>query len=154
MSADKSSPEIKALTAVVVDAEKKVAQARKRVTELTVEGLQTAAITETRQRLAKLDVEIRIKQDIAVKLKQERDTVQKLLNDRAAGGMNVTEMRQALEPQREMLAKVNRELQRLRVQSAGVTLSEATETDAKLDAILRELAALRKEVRELKEQKK
>ena len=53
-----------------------------------------------------------------------------------------------------MLSKINRELVRLRVQSVGVTFTEATDADTKLDAILRELAALRKEVRELKEQKK
>jgi hypothetical protein len=64
-------------------------------------------------------------------------------------------MYDAIKPQRKQLAKVMGHIVQLRLKRAGVVLPEApaTAADAKLDAILKELAALRKEVQELKQKK-
>ena len=62
-------------------------------------------------------------------------------------------MRQALVPQREALALVQRQLIRLRFQLDGFEPPPADATAAKLDLLIREVSELRKEVRELKERK-
>ena len=148
------APELLALTAKLAAATKQLAEERKRATANTVEALRATETTPTRQRLAKLAIDIKIKAAVRDKLKEERDEVKKQLDAGAGAAVNVGAMRQALEPQREALAKVNREILNVRMQRDGVTFTEATGAETKLDAILRELAALRKEVRELKEQKK
>lgn len=63
-------------------------------------------------------------------------------------------LRSAIEPQREALARVQRQIIITRAAQAGVTITEVNSTDTKLDAILRELVALRKDVQELKGQNK
>ena len=110
----------------------------------------------TRQRHRKVfcETDIQIKKESREKLKDERDGLQKLIDDATKGAINVEDLRKSLEPHREMLARIQREILVIQLQRDGLTLTEQTAADAKLDAILRELAALRKEVKELKEQKK
>ena len=145
---------IKELKADLSAIEQQLQERRKRLSAEVVEGLRAVASVAKRQRLAQLELDIQIKKAIRDKLKEERDAVKKQLDASTGGAVNVGAMRQALEPQREALAKVHREILNVRMQRDGVTFGEAAGAETKLDAILRELAALRKEVRELKEQKK
>lgn len=147
-------PLIKELKAGLAKAEKRVEEAREKATANAEALLQERERRATRQRIAKLQTEILIKKEICEKLKEERDALKKLLDQSVSGGIDTERMRKSLEPQREMLGRIQQQLLVLRAQRNGITLPAASATDAKLDQILRELAALRKEVQELKEQKK
>lgn len=105
------------------------------------------------QRIDDLETSVKIKNEILTKLKAERDTANKVVSVAAAAGVDIARMSAALDPQREALARVQREIQFLRAARDGITFTEASGTDAKLDAILKELAALRKDVQELKAKK-
>jgi RNA polymerase sigma factor (sigma-70 family) len=148
------TPEIKDMRTKIATVEKEYKAARERVTVDAAETLRAGDKAVKRQRLIQLDIDIQIKKEIREKLREERDAIKKLLDAGAGGDINLEEMRKSLEPQREVLARVQREILLMRVQRDGITLSDPMGTEAKLDAILRELATLRKEVKELKEQKK
>jgi RNA polymerase sigma factor (sigma-70 family) len=148
------TPKIADLKKFVATAEKRLEVARKRAAEEAAATLRASEGAKLRERLAKLDIEIKIKKEILAKLQAERNTVKKLLGDAATARMDDDLVRASLDEQRALLRAINQELQRLRLQRQGITLPEATTSDAKLDLILKELAALRKEVQELKAQKK
>jgi hypothetical protein len=65
----------------------------------------------------------------------------------------VDALRKAIQPARDVHARVQRELLLARLARDGIVLPEQRSDDPKLDQILRELAALRKEVQELKAKK-
>jgi hypothetical protein len=65
----------------------------------------------------------------------------------------VDALQQSLAPLREVHARVQRELLLARLARDGITLPEERSADPKLDQVLRELVALRKEVQELKAKK-
>ena len=154
LAGPKEDAQVTVLKAKLAKGEKEYAEEVKTATDTAIASARATAASAARQRIAKLATETEIQKEVREKLRTERDATKKSLDASAVGSMNVAAMRQSLEPQREMLSKINRELVRLRVQSVGVTFTEATDADTKLDAILRELAALRKEVRELKDQRK
>jgi RNA polymerase sigma factor (sigma-70 family) len=106
------------------------------------------------QRIDKLKIEAKITKGVREKLKAERDLLKEQIAKLDSGEVEVTALRKAIEPQWEMLARIQREMLLLQLQRDSVVLTEASGTDAKLDAILRELAVLRKDVQELKQLKK
>lgn len=61
-------------------------------------------------RLAELDTLIAIKQEERESLRRERDAVRKATDNMAGVGVNIEAMRKALEPQREVLAKLQTQL--------------------------------------------
>lgn len=153
-SAETDTPLIKELKESLKLAEKRVEEAAKKATSNAVAVLQERERRATRQRIAKLQTEILIMKKICERLKTERDAVQKLLDTNSGGGINLEQLKNNMEPQREMLGRIERQLLVLRAQRNGITLPAESDADVKLDRILRELAALRKDVQELKEQKK
>lgn len=153
-SESKETVQITAMKAQVAKAEKEYAEEVKSATETAIATARATAASAARQRIAKLATEIEIQKEVRETLRSERDTHKKLVAAGTKSGLNIAAMRQGIEPQREMLMKLDREILVVRLQRDGVTFSEPSGADTKLDAILRELAALRKEVRELKEQKK
>jgi RNA polymerase sigma factor (sigma-70 family) len=109
---------------------------------------------EANMRIDKLKIEVKITKGVREKLEAERDLLKQQIAKLDGGEVDATALRKALEPQRELLARIQREMLLLQLQRDGVVLTNASGTEGKLDAILRELAALRKDVEELKEQKK
>jgi RNA polymerase sigma factor (sigma-70 family) len=152
--AEGETPQIKKLKDQVAVLEKKYEAAKAQVLAELPEKLLVREKADQRQRLKALETDIQIKKEIREKLKEERDAIQKLIDIATKDAINVEDLWKSLEPQREVLARIQREILQLRVQREGITLTEQTATDAKLDVILRELAALRKEVQEMKEHKK
>jgi RNA polymerase sigma factor (sigma-70 family) len=151
LSPNADTPLIQDLKTKYEAAEKAHADARKRAEADAVGKARELAKAALQQRVTELELTLTVKKAVRDKLKEERDAAKKLATAAAGGGANVETLRKALEPQRELLARVQREILITRAQRDGVTFSEATGTDAKLDAILRELAVLRKEVQDLKE---
>ena len=151
LTGPKESPRITELKSVLAKAEKAHEVAVKTATENAITWVHEEVKIVARQRIAKLSTDLEIQKEIRESLKEEIAMARKLYDQLAATG-SVAELRKSIEPQRELLARVQRELILLRAQRDGVTLTEASGTDAKLDAILRELATLRKDVQELKEQ--
>lgn len=143
--------EIKTTREAIAAFEKDLADARKRAATDVAATLRAAEVARLRQRLFQIELEIKVKQAISDKLKAARDATKKLHVVAAATNDDVQRMRDALKPQYEALARVQNALAQHRI---GITVNaEASGTDAKLDAILKELAALRKEVQELKAKK-
>lgn len=142
--------QIKELNDAFVATNKTWEEAKKRAYTRVVEDLRAAETVVVRQRVAKLEVEVSIKTEIREKLRAERDAVRKLIDSGADRSRNIADAQRAIQPQRDLLDRVNTELAQLR---AGVALPVATGPDAKLDQILKELAALRKDVQVLKAKK-
>lgn len=145
---------IKELKTLVTATEKKLEEVRKRATDEATATLRASEAAKLRERIAKLEVEIKIKKEFLAKLQAERDAVKKLFNDAAMVRLDDDLLRASLDEQRALLSKLNQELQRLRLQRQGIAITDTTPSDAKLDRILKELAELRKEVKELKAQQK
>lgn len=150
----KETAQITAMKAQVAKAAKEYAEEVKSATETAIAAARATAASAARQRIAKLATEIEIQNVVRDMLQSERGAHKRLVAAGTKSGLNIAAMRQGIELQREMLMKLDHEIITVRLQRDGVTFSEATATDTKLDAILRELTLLRKEVRELKEQKK
>lgn len=117
------------------------------------EQLRAQAQAAIRARLEQAETDLSVKREVLDSFKTERDSLLKLLAANAEGGHLIEEMRAPLVPQREMLAVLNKQILRLRLEQRGVTLPPDTApavSDDKLDRVLRELAELRKDVQELK----
>jgi RNA polymerase sigma factor (sigma-70 family) len=154
-AADPDAPAIKDLKRGVELAEKRLGEVRKAAIPEILNALRASGDGETRKRLAQLEIETQIKKQVLEKLKEDRDALRALTAKSATGAANVAGLRKSVEPQQEMLAKLQREILLTRARRDGITFTEAAAgaADAKLDAILKELAALRQEVRALKERK-
>lgn len=131
--------------------EKSLETERLRATAATIPALQAAETARLKQRLKLLQLELEVKKIESDQLKIERDALEKAVTSTAAAGVDVQRMKDAVKPQRELLARIQVEIAQLRL---GVMLNEPGGADAKLDVILKELAALRKDVQELKDRKK
>lgn len=123
------------------------------VKHATAEAL-NAAKAATKRHLEKLSNDILVLKNVCEDLKAECDALRKLVASGTGNGIDIAALRKSVEPQREILSRVQRELLLARLERDGVKLSEPSKADAKLDEILRELAELRKDVQELKGQKK
>lgn len=137
----------------VAKAEAALEQATKRATAAAVEQHREAARATLRTRLERTELEMLITSEQFERLKAEVSTLQKSVDKHTAGVVNIEAMRKSIAPQRETLDKLSAMIAKMRLQRAGIVLPETADADSKLDLVLRELAALRKEVRELKEKK-
>lgn len=147
------NPYLKELQEKVSASEKEVAAVKQSVRAKVVAALRAERAAALRKRVEELAVQIEIKKEEREKLLRERDEIKKMIETSAAPVARLDELRKSIEPQRELLAKVQRQILLTRAQRDGVTLPEPAGTDAKLDAILKELVELRKEVRELQQKK-
>jgi hypothetical protein len=145
---------------LIAELKKKVAAAEKRHADIVSEVRARVVVllrqkekAAVRQRLAELATAILIKKELRDRLKVELQAAQKLAATDPPGSADLEGLRKSLEPLREVHARVQRELLLARLAREGVVLPEERFTDSKLDQILRELAALRKEVRDLKSKK-
>ncbi|HEY1187377.1 MAG TPA: sigma-70 family RNA polymerase sigma factor [Gemmata sp.] len=152
-SANPLAPALKDLKATVAAHEKELQALRAEATAGVVTKLKAAEAEAQKKRLEELTLQITVKQEERNKLRQERDTIKKVMDATAVPDVRAEELWRSIEPHREMLAKVQREIMLIQAQRKGISFNEQNSTDAKLDAILRELATLRKEVKELKEKK-
>ena len=141
---------VQAQRARVDTAEKALDDQRKKALEAAAESVRAAEKGRLKRRITELEESVTIKKEISEKLKSERDAVAKAAKINAGIALDIQRMRDAIQPQRETLAKVQGHLMSARLRAQGVTLPEAGSSDAKLDLILKELAALRREVQELK----
>lgn len=153
LSVGEETPQVKALKQTVDALTKSADAERKRAVAAATEAVRAAEKSRLKGRITDLEEGIAIKKEVLTKLKAERDALAKTVRAGAAGALDVERLRAATQPQRELLAKLQRELLLERARREGITFTEATANDAKLDAILTELAALRKEVQELKQKK-
>ncbi len=144
---------VKAQRGRVETAEKALEQQRKKALEAATESVRVAEKARLKARITELEERIAVKKEVVEKLMSERDAVLKAVQINADFARDIQRMRDATQPQHEMLGKVQGHLMSERLRAQGVTLTEPVSTDAKLDLILKELAALKKEVRELKERK-
>lgn len=144
---------VKAQKARIDTVEKAIEQQRKKALEAATVSVRAAEIAKLKSRITELEESITIKKEILEKLKSERDAVAKASKINGSVALDIQRMRDAIQPQREALAKVQGHLMSERLRAQGVTLPEARSGDAKLDLILKELAALRREVQELKAKK-
>jgi hypothetical protein len=147
------TPQIKELEARVETCQARLTEARKRALVNAVAALRAKDVAGVQERLNRIELEIRIKKAIIERLKVELDSVRTAASD-SDRGSKANELRQSLAPYQESLDRTMREYLHLRAQLNGVTLNQGTNADTKLDTILRELAALRREVQELKGHKK
>lgn len=134
-------------------AEKRLNELKAKITEEITTLAKARAAEATNQRISDLETNIKVKRLVLDKLKLQRDALVKAVTVAVSAGADIERMRAALTPQYEALTRVQREIFILRAQRDGITFTEASGTDAKLDAILKELAALRKDVQELKAKK-
>lgn len=143
----------KELKTLLDAAEKEMKEVERRVRDETVEVLRASDHAALRTRFAKATMEIEIQTAVREILKAERDELAKLASHAAGSAGNVAEMRNALVPKREILGRIQQQIMRLRLEREVGTPPVADATEAKLDKLLKEVAALREEVRALKNQK-
>ena len=154
ITAAPDSPQLKALADEIAAHQQAVTTAETAAREKATELVRDRMQRDLKVKLDELAAQVALKQNEREKLLAERDELRKLITTKGGSRVQVEALRKALEPQREMLAKIERQMLHLRAQNAGIMLPEETGADAKLDAILKELAALRKEVQELKQHRK
>lgn len=147
------NPYLKELQEKVVASEKELAVAKKDAEGKALAAFRAERTATNRKRLEEITIQTEVKQEELEGVWRERDELQKVTESATRSAAKIEALHKALEPQREMLAKVQRELLITRLHGNGVTPTEPTGADAKLDAILKELAELRKEVRELKQKR-
>jgi hypothetical protein len=150
----KESPQIREHVEKVAKAEEALADAMKGARELALSNIRGREKIAKRPRIAKVKMDLEIQKIIREKTTAERQMVLKVFGNSLATDRSLAEVRSTIEPQREILTRVQRQILIIRAERHGITLTEANSPDTKLDAILRELVALRKEVREMKEQNK
>ena len=83
----------------------------------TADALDVARARETamkKGRIAALETQIEIKKEDREKVRADRDAVKKLIDQGVVGGLDIEGMRKAIEPNKEMLAKLNALLAGLR----------------------------------------
>ena len=99
-------------------ARKEYDEARKTATAEAVEIARALENAQKKGRIADLETQIEIKKVEREKLRNERDSLRKMIDQGIVGGGAVESMRKALQPQRETLDKLNTLLARLRVERA------------------------------------
>jgi hypothetical protein len=154
VGSDPEIPAIKELKAEIETVGRKLVEARKRAIVAATAAVRVQERDALRQRFSRIELEIRIKKAILERLMVESESARKAAAVNDVSGPNVAELRRSLALSQEILDRLMREYLLLRAQLNGVSLNENPNADAKLDAILRELAALRREVQELKRQKR
>jgi hypothetical protein len=111
-----------------------------------------------RERLAEVNIELKVKTEYAKRLKNEADALREVVAGLERALDNNSDLLQSrIEQLRAHLARVETELFAVRLTARGVPMQPVAApaaSDDKLDRILRELAALRKDVQELKAQRK
>lgn len=111
-----------ALKQMVTDAEKAAtaeAEDRVRVIERS----------RRQQRLTELATQIEIKEEERESIRRERDAVTKVIQNMAGSGANIEAMRKAVEPQREMLAKIQSQLIQVRLSGDRARISARGEVE-------------------------
>ena len=105
-----------------------------------------------RKRTAEAQDTLEIKKAVLAALSAKQKLLQKDVAGAARGDLSLLSLRADLEPLREALKQIERARMQLRIELDGVRLPAAS--DSKLDAVLKELQELRREVQQLRDQKK
>ncbi len=153
LTVGEATPLVQKQKAKVAELEKRLDARRGIIQGDVVARLKAAVIQSLRERIAKLSMDLEIQKEVLRVLMTSRDVVVKTL-DEAITGTTTQRIRDTdFDANRDLLAKIQAELTRLRLKNEGVVIPHTEGTEAKLDLLIREIAELRKEVRELKSKK-
>ncbi|AWM38782.1 ECF RNA polymerase sigma-E factor [Gemmata obscuriglobus] len=149
-NAPPESPHIKELEAAVAKDKQRLTEEEKEAQASAGEALRARLLAELQKRIPELQLQVEIKEVEREGIRREREALKNAIDSTAGRARACEKLKRAIEPKREMLTTLNRHALALRAQRAGITLTEQSSSNTKLDAILKELVALRKEVQELK----
>lgn len=128
----KSNPEnayIKELAEKDAKLKQELTAAEKVATSEIEVWLRAKQVADKQERLAKLNTDIEVKQEERLSISKERDAVKRAIENTAGHGSNIEAMRKAIEPQREMLTKVQTQLMQVRLQGDKSRVSPRGEVE-------------------------
>ncbi|WP_232069748.1 coiled-coil domain-containing protein [Gemmata massiliana] len=147
-------------TPLIQKQKEKVAELEKRCDALraSVQGeiiarLKVELSQTLRDRIVKQSMEVEIQKEVLEVIRSRRDVSARMLSDAISGTVGQRGRDADFDAKRDSLAKIQAEITRLQLKREGIVTPRMDETEAKLDLLIREIAELRKEVRELKSKK-
>ena len=148
------APTLRAKETELAIREKELADTRAKVQTDVKEQLLLAAKQRLRARIDELELKLDVACTLVEELGSRSIAYRRDIESAGRPKVKAEELRQSLIPAREQLVEIERELLRLRLSREGVVLNVpgSTATEAKLDAVLKELQELRREVRDLRKQ--